>query len=102
MVAIAVALAAGTHAAAQTPDGQSLFATHCQKCHGPNGKPSAGMKKLLPELPTWDAAFFAKRTEEDILAVLKNGKGRNMKPWGDKLTPDEMVAVARYIRTLRP
>ncbi len=93
------------HAAAssaQTPDGKALFETHCQKCHGPRGHPSAGMKKLLPELPTWDAAFFRKRTEEDVLRVLQSGKGKNMKSFADRLTPEERSAVAKYIRTLNP
>jgi mono/diheme cytochrome c family protein len=93
---------AASGSAAQTPDGKLVFETHCQKCHGPAGRPSAGIKKLLPEIPLWDAAFFAKRSEEDILNVLRNGKGKNMKPFSDRLKPEEMVAVARYIRTLTP
>jgi mono/diheme cytochrome c family protein len=102
-VAAAAAFAVSTAAPpSQAPDGKALFETHCRKCHGPAGRPIAAMKKLLPELPTWDAAFFAKRTDADIVTVLKNGKGKNMKPFADRLSPDEMLAVARYIRTLAP
>ena len=100
LVAAAAFTAAAPRAAAQAPSGKAVFVVHCQKCHGPTGQPSAGIKKLLPEIPTWDAAFFAKRTEEQILSTLKNGKGRNMKPFAEQLTNDEMLAVARYIRTL--
>lgn len=86
----------------QGPDGKALFDAHCKKCHGPTGKPSAAMKRLLPELPVWDAAFFAQRSDEQIIQVITNGKGRNMKPLRDVLKPEEVLAVAKYIRTLAP
>lgn len=86
----------------QAPDGKALFDAHCRKCHGPTGKPSAAMKKLLPELPVWDAPFFAQRSEEQIVEVITNGKGKNMKPMRDLLKPDEVLAIAKYIRTLAP
>lgn len=86
----------------QEPDGKALFEAHCRKCHGATGKPSAAMKKLLPELPVWDANFFAQRSEDQIVQVIANGKGKNMKPLRDVLKPEEMAAVAKYIRTLKP
>jgi len=57
------ALALAGAASAQAPAGKTLFEKHCRKCHG-DGRPSPAMKKLLPELPTWDEAFFAKRTDD--------------------------------------
>lgn len=98
--ALAAALSLGS--ARQEPDGKAIFDTHCKKCHGPTGKPSAAMKKLLPELPVWDGSFFAKRPDDQIVQVLTNGKGRNMKPFRDVLKPEELLAVAKYIRTLAP
>ena len=86
----------------QVPDGKAIFDAHCKKCHGASGKPSAAMKKLLPELPVWDARFFAQRSDDQIVQVLMNGKGKNMKPVREVLKPEEMLAVAKYIRTLAP
>ncbi len=86
----------------QVPDGKAIFDAHCKKCHGASGKPSAAMKRLLPELPVWDASFFAQRSDDQIVQVLMNGKGKNMKPVKDVLKPEEMLAVAKYIRTLAP
>jgi mono/diheme cytochrome c family protein len=97
---LAAALSVGTPR--QAPDGKALFDAHCKKCHGPTGKPSAAMKRLLPELPVWDAAFLAQRTDEQIVQVLMNGKGKNMKPFRDVLKSEEMLAVAKYVRTLAP
>lgn len=98
---LAALLILATSATAQSPDGKALFEVNCRKCHG-TGQPSAAIKKLFPEIPNWDAAFFAKRTDADIIAVLTNGKGKNMKPWKDALKPEEMEAIAKYIRTLAP
>ena len=97
----ALTLVAST-AAAQGADGKVLYEQHCRKCHGATGKPSAAMKRLLPELPVWDASFFGQRSDDQIVQVIMTGKGKNMKPLRDVLKPEEMVAVAKYIRTLAP
>jgi len=88
-------------AAAQGADGKALYDQHCKKCHGPAGKPSAGIQKLNPKIATFDAAFFAKRSDADLVKGIDEGKGK-MKPFKDKMKPDEMAAVAKYIRTLKP
>ncbi len=93
---------AAARAAAQAPDGKALFEANCAKCHGSTGRPSPAIKKMFPEIPLYGESFFATRSDADILAVLTNGKGKNMKPWKDRLSADEMTALARYIRSLRP
>ncbi|MBM3906616.1 MAG: cytochrome c [Gemmatimonadetes bacterium] len=85
-----------------TAEPKALYEAHCQKCHGPAGAPSAAMKRLLPELPALSPAFLANRSDSAIVAVLKNGKGKNMKPFGDRLTEAQMQALAKYIRNLAP
>lgn len=103
LIAISVlAIALSMRGPMQALDGKAVFDTHCKKCHGATGTPSAAMKRLLPELPTWDAGFFAQRSDDQLVQVLMNGKGKNMKPLRDVLKPEEMLAVARYIRTLAP
>ncbi len=84
---------------AQGADGKALFESNCKKCHG-TGQPVPAIKKLFPEIPVWDAAFFAARTETDIVATITNGKGKNMKAWREVLKADEIEAIAKYIRTL--
>jgi len=102
-IAIGVLAAAlSTGSPPQDPDGKALYDLHCKKCHGATGTPSAAMKKLLPELPVLDARFFAQRSDDQIVEVIMNGKGKNMKPLRDVLKSAEMVAVAKYIRTLNP
>jgi mono/diheme cytochrome c family protein len=88
-------------AAAQGADGKTVYEANCKKCHGVTGKPSDGIKKMNPKIETFDAAFFAKRTDADLAKGISEGKGK-MKPFGDKLKADEIAAVAKYIRTLKP
>jgi len=102
LVALALLLAASaacSAASAQAADGKAVFDVNCRICHGTTGVPSTSMKKRLPRIPTFDAALFANLTDADIVRQITEGKDK-MKPFKDKLTPGEIVAVAKYIRTL--
>jgi len=94
-----LAAAISTSAAAQGADGKAVYEANCRKCHGPAGSPSEAIKKMSPKIGTFDAAFFAKRTDEDLVKQITEGKDK-MKPFKDKLSADEITAVAKYIRTL--
>jgi mono/diheme cytochrome c family protein len=93
---------AAPSAAPGAAEAKPLYDAHCRKCHGPAGQPSAAMKRLLPDLPSWSPAFFATRSDADIVTVLKNGKGKNMQPFGDRVSEAQMKALAAYIRTIVP
>ena len=47
-----------------------------------------------------DSAFLKGRSDDSIVAVLRRGAGRDMKPFAGKLTAEEMAAVATFIRGL--
>lgn len=94
-------LVAALSTTASAQDGKAHYLTHCKKCHGETGKPSAGIQKMNPKIETLDAAFFAKRTDADLVKGIADGKGK-MKPYSEKMTPAEITAVAKYIRTLKP
>jgi mono/diheme cytochrome c family protein len=96
-----LAAAVSTAAAAQGADGKALYEANCKKCHGATGKPSDAIKKMNPKIEAFDAAFFAKRTDADLVKGIAEGKDK-MKPFKDKMKADEIAAVAKYIRTLKP
>ena len=103
----AVALTVGTSVAAaqaapaQEPDGAALYRQHCRTCHGMKGVPTQRMVGLYPELKTLaDSAFQAGLSVDSITAVMRRGAGRDMKSFTEKLTPEEMAAVARFVKTL--
>ena len=95
-IAVGLALCASS-GAAQTPDGQALYQQHCRTCHGPTGTPSPQMLRIYTTLAPLDSAFLAGRSQDSLVAVLRNGIGQ-MKGYRDKLTPEQMVAVARYVQ----
>ena len=83
-----------------TPDGAALYRQNCRSCHGATGTPSERMRQLYKNLrPLSDSTVLASLTVDSIVTVLVNGKG-DKKPFGDKLSRDEMVAVANYVMTL--
>ena len=101
-VCTAALLGAAANAAAQQPaanDGKTLYEANCRMCHGPSGIPPQTMVKMM-KVPQLDAAYFAKHTDDSVVVVLKKGKGTNMKSFADKLTPEQMLAIAHYLRTM--
>jgi mono/diheme cytochrome c family protein len=100
MAALGLLLAVSASGAlAQSADGKAVYEANCKKCHSPTGTPSAAIKKMNPKIEAFDAAFFAKRTDADLVKQITDGKDK-MKAFGGVLKPDEIAAVAKYIRTL--
>ena len=91
------ALLAAAALQAQEPDAKTLYEKNCKMCHGVDGTPSAPMAKMWPALVPLDAKFMASRPADSVVAVLTHGT-KNMKPLKGKLTPEEMAAVAKYVR----
>ena len=94
----AVSLLAVGRLGAQAADGQSIYREVCRVCHGPAGKPNQRTVGLYKTIPTFDASFFATRSQDSIVAVLNHGAGKDMKPFKGKLSPAEIAAVAQYLR----
>lgn len=87
-------------ASAQEPDGAALYKQHCKACHGGEGIPSKQMLTIYPGLKALaDTGAFAKLPADSVIAAMRHGKG-SMKAFGDVLTPDQMTAVAKFIKTL--
>ena len=82
---------------AQAPDGKALYEKNCKMCHGADGTPSAAMAKMWPALAPLDSSYMAGRSADSVVAVLTHGT-KNMKPFKGKMTPEEMAAVAKYVR----
>lgn len=93
-------LVAASRLHAQAPDGKTLYQAQCKKCHGVLGTPPKTMKEKMPKIATFDAEFIAKRSNDSLVVIMKKGKGDDMKSFKEKLTPEEMAAVAAYVRQL--
>ncbi len=84
--------------AAQVPDGQAVYREQCRNCHGAAGKPTQRALSQYKKIPTFDVTFLAARSQDSIVVVLNRGLGKDMKSFKDKLSPQEIAAVARYVR----
>jgi mono/diheme cytochrome c family protein len=74
---------------------------NCRTCHGAAGKPTHMALTQYPKIPSFaDTTLMRGLSEDSIVAVLQHGLGKDMRSFKQKLTPAEMVAVARFVRTL--
>jgi len=86
---------------AQAPDGAALYRQNCRSCHGLKGVPPQRMVSVYPALKSLaDPAYLKAVSVDSIAAVLRHGAGRDMKPFADRLSPAEILAVARFVKTL--
>lgn len=97
-----IGLVAAAPLAAQDAGGSAeLYRAHCRKCHGVRGIPPKTIRKKMEKIKTFDAAFLAEYGEKDIVKVLTSGgKSEDMKSFAEKLTPEQMAALAKYVREL--
>lgn len=87
-------------AEAQEPDGAALYKQHCRSCHGAQGIPTPRMLSLYPKLRSLaDSAYLASLSIDSIATVTRDGMAE-MKPYRDKLSADQIAAVARFVKTL--
>lgn len=81
--------------------GQKVYTDRCVLCHGASGKgDGAGAAGLDPKpRDHTDGAYMNARTDDDLLGVIRNGKG-NMPAWGSILSEAEQQSVLLYVRSL--
>jgi cytochrome c6 len=96
LVLTAVVSLAGAMAFAES--GESIYKAKCQTCHGSSGTPSPGIAKMLGVKPASDPSVKS-MTEAQMIAVVKNGKGK-MKPIAG-LNDAQIKDVVTYFRTLK-
>ena len=85
----------------QDADGRMLYLKNCRTCHGATGEPNSENRHKYPKIKALnDPAFMSGISDDSLLAVLKKGAGKDMKSWSDKLSPAEMMAVIKFVRTL--
>jgi cytochrome c6 len=86
------AVALSFAAPALAVDAAALFASKCAACHGKDGTGSPVGKKMGAKDLTKD-----KDSQAEIAATITNGKGK-MTAFKGKLTPEEIDALAKYVK----
>lgn len=93
-------LAAAIAIPAFAQSGTDLYKSKCLMCHGVDGLAATNVGKAMKVTSFKDPAVV-KSTDAQMIAIIKNGKGANMKPFAGKLTDDQIKSVVAYIRTLQ-
>lgn len=82
-------------ASAQDISGKQLFADNCARCHGDDAKGDKG-----PDLTAAKRQAKWADSEEPLIKRITNG-AFGMPKFGKKLKPEEIKAIADYVRTLK-
>jgi mono/diheme cytochrome c family protein len=103
-LALAATLAA-LAPAAFAADAKANYDKHCAKCHGPDGRGQTRMGKQSGAKDYTDPKIQAEMKDDEAIANIKNGQKINgkeaMKPFGDKLSEDEIKALVAYMRAFK-
>ena len=97
---IATLLLSGT---ALAEDAAAIWSAKCKSCHGADGKAQTKMGKKEDIDDLTDAGWQKRHSDEKIRNVIANGSKKNakMKPYKDKLTPEQIELLVQHIRTLK-
>ena len=80
-------------------DGNAVFAAKCALCHGKDGRGLPNWRaKGQPDFT--DAKWQKSRTDAQLNASTKEGKGKFMPAFKAKLSDEEIAAVVSRIRSL--
>jgi mono/diheme cytochrome c family protein len=76
---------------------RELFTTHCARCHGPEG---GGLESVhTPNMH--ESAWQRNRTIATIETTIRNGNALGMPAFSTTLTPQQILALAVYVKALR-
>ena len=106
VAALAVAGAAGpppVHPAAtgDSNNGKARYEQYCVVCHGPRGLGDGPMAKATsPPATRLTTPEVRNKTDQDLVAVIADGKGGIMPAWRGILTDQELRDVVAYVRSL--
>jgi mono/diheme cytochrome c family protein len=80
-------------------DAQALYTQMCARCHGPDGRGDAEMKKTIPTIQDFALPAFRAKAPEEIEAVIMTGRNQ-MPGFGAALTRPKIQHLGGYVRRL--
>lgn len=81
-----------------------LWRTHCKGCHGVDGKADTRIGRSHHVADFTAARFQRTHTDTQLREVIENGSpdDSKMKAFHTRLTEEEITALVRFIRALKP
>ena len=105
LLVLIMATGVATALTAKAADVKENYATHCTKCHGEDGKGETKMGKKSGCKDYTDAKVQAELKDDKAFKLIKEGMKDGdkelMKPFGEKLSDDEIKALISHMRTFK-
>jgi mono/diheme cytochrome c family protein len=105
MIIVAFLLAGAASWTAAAVDVQQNWDKDCAMCHGKDGKGQTTVGRKLQIKDFTDPKAQASFTDDQATKVIKEGITQDgklkMKPFGDKLSDDEIKALVAHVRGLK-
>src|SRR5260370_35050364 len=79
--------------------GSDIFKTRCAVCHGLDGSGRTTQGKKL-KTPDWRSHDVQKLSNDELLEIIKDGKGAGMPAFEKKLSQESVQQVIIYLRNL--
>jgi len=78
--------------------GERVYASNCSVCHAADGSANTpiGKNKKIPDLRSREVQA---QSENQLTDIVTNGKGK-MRPFKERLTPEQIQQVVAYLREL--
>jgi mono/diheme cytochrome c family protein len=84
------------------PEGEKIFQTNCQMCHGPQGHGDGPAGQSLDPKPKNLAVFQRSVGDDYLFWRISEGKpGTSMVAWKGILSEDQIWQIITFIRTLK-
>ncbi|MGA8273280.1 MAG: cytochrome c [Candidatus Sulfotelmatobacter sp.] len=93
-----VGLIASCTELSQAESGGETFKSTCAACHGPDGKGTVRMGRILGAADL-TAAGVQSQSDAQLIDVITNGK-KKMPPFDGQLTKEQITGLVAYIRQL--
>jgi len=83
-------------------DGKRSYIEWCTDCHGESGSGDGPLAGLVREPPSdlTDDIWSTGGTDEDLIAVIRNGTRTGMRGYDSKFDAEELQNLVKYIRVL--
>jgi mono/diheme cytochrome c family protein len=81
--------------------GKKLYGYDCAMCHGKTGDGKGDMATDMKNIQDFTKPEALKgRSDGDLFYIIRNGKGEDMPPEGDRAKDDDIWHLVNYVRSL--
>jgi mono/diheme cytochrome c family protein len=86
----------------RTADPAACYRKNCHRCHGADGKGTEAREGGVPTPDFTRRSWQEKRTDDQLLVSILDGKGTDMPAFQDKLSNQEAKALVSHVRKFGP